>query len=93
MGPEAVVGHQREEFERRRQEFVEACIEFGRRQLGAGFLVDAEELDDLLGALAEGEFVAARQDRYRTGAELLQLGQAGRIFKYIDGDEVDPTDR
>src|SRR3990167_1898489 len=93
MSVEAGVRHQGEERQRRRQELVEPGIEFGRRRLGAGLLVDAEEFDDLFGALAERELVAARQHRHRARAELLQLGEAGRIFKNVDGNEVDPTDR
>jgi hypothetical protein len=63
------------------------------RKLRAGPLVQAEELDDLLGALGKGELGPARQHRYRARAKRLQLGQAGRIFQNIHRNEVDPTDR
>jgi len=53
----------------------------------------AKEIHDLLGALAEGVFVTARQHRHRTHAERLQLRHAGRIFEHIHRYEVDPTDR
>ena len=57
--------------------------QFVGRELGARFLVQAEEVDDLLGALGEGELVAARQDRYRPRAQPLQLGEAVGVFKDI----------
>jgi hypothetical protein len=50
---------------------------------GPRLLVEAEEVDDLLGALAEGELVAARQHRHRTRAHALQLAEAVRVFKDI----------
>ena len=50
---------------------------------GPDFSFNAEEVDDLLGALAEGVFVAARQHRDRAHAKLLQLGHAVRVFKNI----------
>lgn len=68
-------------------------MEFSRRQFWAGFFLQAEEGDDLPRALAEDEILAARQDRYGAYAERLQFGEAGRVGKDIDGNEVDPTDR
>ena len=50
---------------------------------GPDFSFKSQEVDDLLGALAEGVLVAARQHRHRAHAELLQLRHAVRILKHI----------
>ena len=76
--------HQRDQLERRAHELVDPRRQLVGRELGPGLLVEAEEVDDLLGALAEGELVAARQHRHRAHAKLLQLGEAGRVLKNID---------
>ena len=68
-------------------------MKLGDRKLWTRLLIQAEELDDLLQALAEGELVAARQHRHRAQAKLLQLGEACRVFENVNRYEVDPTDR
>lgn len=86
-------GHQRQQPDGRGHELVEARVEFGRREFRPRFFIQAEEGHDLARALAEDESAAARQDRHGARAQRLQLGQAGRIFEDVYGDEVDPTDR
>src|SRR5204863_7394326 len=58
-----------------------------------GLLVELQEGNDLRDVLREHEFVAARQNRDRTGADARQFCPPGRVFKNIDRLELDPTDR
>ena len=83
VGVEPVVGHQRDELECRGHELVDAPGQLGGRELRAAVLVQAEEVDDLLGVLAEDELLAARQHGNGPEAKLLQLGQAAGVFKDI----------
>ncbi len=81
---EPVGRHQRDQLEGGIHELGDTRRQFVGRELRSGLLAEAEELDDLLGALAEGVFVAARQHRHRAHAEPFQLRAAGRIFEHID---------
>ena len=92
VGSEPVVGHQREELDRRGHELVDAGMQLVDRELRAAILVQADEVDDLLGVLAEDVLVATRQDGDGPEAELLQLGHPV-AFKNIHRNEFDPTDR
>ena len=66
-----------------RQELVDSRRQLVGRELRPAIFVQAEEVDDLLGVLAEDVLVAARQHGNRPEAKLLQLGEASRVFKNI----------
>jgi hypothetical protein len=84
MNVEPVGRHQRDELKGCIHELGDAGRQLVGRKLRPGLLAEAEELDDLLGALAESVLVAARQHRHRTHTEPFQLGHAGRVLEHID---------
>src|SRR6185369_11805989 len=81
MRAEPLLRHLRDELERCAHELVEAAIELVRRQLRRRSLVEPEEVDDLLGALREGEPLPAREHWNRAHSKRLELGLAGRVFQ------------
>ena len=76
VNPELLVRHQRDQLDRGVHELRDALMQLFDRELRAAILLQADEVDDLLGVLAEDELVAARQHRDRARAELLQLREA-----------------
>ena len=90
---EPVVGHQRDDAQRRVDEKLHPLDQLRRRQYRRGVFLELQEFDDLRDILREDKFVAARQHRDRACPEALQLGPPGGVFQHIDRLELDPTDR
>src|SRR5439155_13729863 len=84
---------QRDDLQRRAYKPLQPLDQLRRRQNRSGILVELQEGNDLRDVLREHEFVAARQNRDRTGADARQFCPPGRVFKNIDRLELDPTDR
>jgi hypothetical protein len=93
LGVELIVGHQRDDLQRRADEAVQPSGELRRRQDRPGLLVELQKGDDLRDVLREDELVAPRQDRDRARADTRQLSPSGWVFENVDRLELDPTDR